>query len=89
MCDDCFGPVLGPAFPPDRLARYDRRKGHHCLATGKALTLRPVQGEGGFTAQVGLSGWSRHAQRLGGTQQFLDILAAQGVRTVFVQKQPL
>jgi len=57
----------------------------HRLATGKVLTLWAVQGEGGFTTQVGLSGWSRHTQRSGGTQQFLDI-AAQGVRTVFIQK---
>ena len=63
-------------------------RAYHRLATGKALTLRSVQGEGGFTAQVGLSGGSRHAQRSGGTQQLLDI-AAQGIRTVFVQKQPL
>ena len=60
----------------------------HCLAMGKALTLQAVQGEDGFTAQVGLSGWLRHTQRSGGTQQFLDI-AAQGVRTAFVQKQPV
>jgi len=60
----------------------------HRLATGEALTLQAVQGEGGFTVQVSLSGWSRHAQRSGSTQQFLDI-AAQGVRTVFVQKQPV
>ena len=60
----------------------------HHLVTRKALTLRMVQSEGGFAAQIGLSGWLRHAQRSGGTQQFFDI-AAQGVRTVFVQKQPV
>ena len=59
----------------------------HRLPTGKALTLRAVQGEGGFTAQIGLSGGSRHAQRSGGTQQFLDI-AAQAVRTVLTQNSP-
>jgi len=58
----------------------------HRLATGKALTLRAVQGEGGFHAQISLSGSSRHTQRWGDTQQFFRI-AAQGVRTVFVQKQ--
>jgi len=42
------------------------RVDHH-LAMGKALMLRAVQGEGGFTVQVGLSGWSRHTQRSGGT----------------------
>ena len=47
----------------------------HRLATGKALTLRAVQGEGGFTVQIGLSGRSRHAQRSSGAQQFLDITA--------------
>ena len=60
----------------------------HRLATGKALTLRAMQGEGGFAAQIGFSGSSRYAQRSGGTQQFFDI-AAQGIRTVFVQKQPV
>ena len=60
----------------------------HRLATGKVLTLRTVQGEGEFTAQVGLSSWSRHAQGSGGTQQFLDI-APQGIRTVLIQKQPI
>jgi len=56
------------------------------LATGKALTLRAVQGGGGFTAQIGLSGGSRHAHCSSGAQQFLDI-TAQGVKTVFIQKQ--
>ena len=63
-------------------------RAHHRLATGKALTLRAVQGEGEFAAQVSLSGGSSHAQRSGGTQQLFDI-AAQGIRTVLVQKQPL
>ena len=86
MCDDCCGPALGPAFPPDQLARYDRGKGR--LATRKALTPWAVQGEGGFTVQIGLSSSLRHTQHFGSTQQFFDI-AAQGVRTVFVHKQPV
>jgi len=53
----------------------------HRLATGKALALQTMQGEVGFAMQIGLSGFLRHAQRSGGTQQFFRI-AAQGIRTV-------